>query len=67
MLKVQAGNSKQGWSSYLRLQLVPPRMLEFQGRRQDGIMSDYKVLIIGLGEIGHSNAEYMASLGLKVD
>jgi nucleotide sugar dehydrogenase len=42
-------------------------MLEFQGRGSDGIMSDYKVLIIGLGEIGHSNAEYMTSLGLKVD
>src|SRR3989337_1995745 len=26
-----------------------------------------KILIIGLGQIGYSNAEYMTSLGLKVD
>jgi UDP-N-acetyl-D-mannosaminuronic acid dehydrogenase len=26
-----------------------------------------KILIIGLGEIGYSNAEYMTSIGLKVD
>ncbi|SRR5579885_81597 len=28
---------------------------------------DKKILIIGLGQIGYSNAEYMTSLGLKVD
>lgn len=28
---------------------------------------DAKILIIGLGQIGYSNAEYMNSLGLKVD
>jgi len=28
---------------------------------------DKKILIIGLGQIGFSNAEYMSSLGLKVD
>ncbi len=29
--------------------------------------SEKKILIIGLGQIGHSNAEYMKSLGLNVD
>jgi UDP-N-acetyl-D-mannosaminuronic acid dehydrogenase len=29
--------------------------------------SEKKILIIGLGQIGHSNAEYMTSLGLHVD
>ena len=29
--------------------------------------SGKKILIIGLGQIGHSNAEYMTSLGLQVD
>lgn len=29
--------------------------------------SDKKILIIGLGQIGYSNAEYMKSLGLNVD
>jgi len=29
--------------------------------------SQKKILIIGLGQIGHSNAEYMTSLGLHVD
>ncbi len=29
--------------------------------------SEKKILIIGLGQIGHSNAEYMTSLGLNVD
>ncbi|HJU14117.1 MAG TPA: NAD(P)-binding domain-containing protein [Candidatus Nitrosotalea sp.] len=28
--------------------------------------SDKKILVIGLGQIGHSNAEYMTSLGLDV-
>ena len=30
-------------------------------------ISEKKILIIGLGQIGHSNAEYMTSLGLHVD
>ncbi len=30
-------------------------------------VSEKKILIIGLGQIGHSNAEYMTSLGLNVD
>lgn len=29
--------------------------------------SDKKILVIGLGQIGYSNAEYMTSLGLNVD
>ncbi len=29
--------------------------------------SEKKILIVGLGQIGHSNAEYMTSLGLNVD
>jgi nucleotide sugar dehydrogenase len=29
--------------------------------------SEPKILIIGLGQIGYSNAEYMSSIGLKVD
>jgi UDP-N-acetyl-D-mannosaminuronic acid dehydrogenase len=29
--------------------------------------SEKKILVIGLGQIGYSNAEYMTSLGLKVD
>jgi UDP-N-acetyl-D-mannosaminuronic acid dehydrogenase len=31
------------------------------------IQSEKKILVIGLGQIGYSNAEYMTSLGLKVD
>src|ERR1041385_5096385 len=26
-----------------------------------------KILVIGLGEIGHANAEYMKSIGLEID
>jgi UDP-N-acetyl-D-mannosaminuronic acid dehydrogenase len=31
------------------------------------VNSDKKILVIGLGQIGYSNAEYMTSLGLKPD
>jgi UDP-N-acetyl-D-mannosaminuronic acid dehydrogenase len=29
--------------------------------------NDKKILIVGLGQIGYSNAEYLHSLGLRVD
>lgn len=50
------GNQCQKWSTDMNI-----------NQRNSGRAKGKKILIIGLGQIGYSNAEYMTSIGLNVD